>query len=230
VAAQFGSGRPVGDWYRRQVELDLQTGELRPEGMSIERLWELMIRLAEEFPDPIERRRQVGKLALEADTPSEAARRALVAGRLAGLGWPERPVAIVAVDTTTGERRVFDAHSGVDLVDAVAASSAVPGVWPPVTIGDTRYVDGGVYSSCNADLAAGYQRVLVLAPMADGEIDEQTALVNRTGEALVITPDADALAAFGTDPLDPAVRAPAARAGYHQGGRSAAAVIRLWDA
>ena len=228
VAAQFGSGRAVGDWYRRQVELDLQAEELRPEGMSIERLWDLMIRLAEEFPDASERRRQVGKLALEADTPSEAARRALVAGRLAGLEWPERPVAIVAVDAMTGERRVFDARSGVDLVDAVAASSAVPGVWPPVAIGDTRYVDGGIYSSCNADLAAGYQRVLVLAPIADGEIDAQMDQVRTTGLIELLTPDAEALAAFGTDPLDPAVRAPAARAGYAQGRRSAPTVARIW--
>ena len=228
VAAQLGSGLGVGDWYRRQVELDLQTEELRPQGMSIERLWELMIQLAEEFPDPSDRRRQAGKLALGADTPSEPARRALVAGRLAGLGWPERPVAIVAVDATTGERRVFDAHSGVDLVDAVAASSAVPGVWPPVTIGDTRYVDGGIYSSCNADLAAGYQRVLVLAPIADGEIDGQMDQVRATGLIELLTPDAEALAAFGTDPLDPAVRAPAARAGYAQGRRSAPTVTRLW--
>ena len=228
VVAQIGSGRPVGDWYRRQVELDLQTGELRPAGMSIERLWELMIRLAEQFPDPAERRRQVGKLALEADTPSEAERRALVAGRLAGLGWPERPVAIVAVEATTGDRRVFDAHSGVDLVDAVAASSAVPGVWPPVTIGDTRYVDGGIYSSCNAELAAGYQRVLVLAPIADGEIEEQMDQVRATGRIELLTPDATSRAAFGTDPLDPAVRAPVARAGYAQGRRSAPTVARLW--
>ena len=60
---------------------------------------------------------------------------------------------ITAVDAVTGEFTVFTADSGVDLVDAVAASCAVPGVWPPVTIGDRRFVDGGVRSPVNADLA-----------------------------------------------------------------------------
>lgn len=59
---------------------------------------------------------------------------------------------------------VFDATGQAGLVDAVAASCAVPGVWPPVTIGDRRFVDGGVRLLANADLAAGYERVLIVAP------------------------------------------------------------------
>jgi NTE family protein len=53
----------------------------------------------------------------------------------------------------------------VTLVDAVAASCSVPGVWPPTTIGGRRWIDGGVRSATNADLAAGYERVVVLAPI-----------------------------------------------------------------
>jgi NTE family protein len=99
-----------------------------------------------------------------------------------------------------------------------------------VTIGDSRYVDGGVYSSCNADLAAGSERVLVLAPMADGEMPVQVELLTRDGRVEVLSPDADSLAAFGSNPLDPAVRSPAGRAGYSQGQRSAAAIADWWTA
>jgi NTE family protein len=223
VAVQTGSGIPLQTWFDRQVEPASQNEELRPRGMSIAELWATMLRLLEEYPDPAERRRRVCALALDADTVPEPIRRAVVAGRLAGCGWPERATAIVAADAASGEREVFEAASGVDIIDAVAASSAVPGVWPPVTIGKSRYVDGGIYSSCNADLAAGFDRVLVLAPMADGELAGQVELVSRTGRVEVVVPDEESRAAFGADPLDPAVRSPAARAGFAQGQRSAAA-------
>ena len=69
---------------------------------------------------------------------------------------------ITAVDAETGEPVVFDRHSGVDLVDAVAASCS-SGL--PYRIGDGRYIDGGYRSNAdNADLAAGSARVLVLSP------------------------------------------------------------------
>jgi len=70
------------------------------------------------------------------------------------------------VEADTGDVRVFDKDSGADLVDAVTASCAIPGIWPPATIGSGRYIDGGTRSVVNADLAAGYQRILILAPMA----------------------------------------------------------------
>src|SRR5262249_57087434 len=72
---------------------------------------------------------------------------------------------IVAVDAHTGKPFVSARHSGVDLVDAVTASCAGPGV-PPHSIGDSRYIDGGYRSNENADLAAGYGRVLVLSPFS----------------------------------------------------------------
>ena len=53
---------------------------------------------------------------------------------------------------------VFDAASDVRLLDAVGASCAVPGIWPPVTINGRRYIDGGIRSAANADLAAGCDR------------------------------------------------------------------------
>lgn len=228
AAAQVASGTPILDWFQRQVDPALQNEELRPPGMSIADLWEAMVRLLEETSDPDELRRLTGSLALEADTVAEPVRRTVVAGRLPSDEWPARRMATTAVDAVTGERRVFEAGSGVGLVDAVAASSAVPGIWPPVTIGGARYIDGGVYSLCNADLAVGFDRVLVLAPMVDPALTDQLGAVAASGRSVVVSPDADALAAFSADALDPAVRAPSAEAGRRQGAEVAASLEDLW--
>ena len=229
VAAQIGSGIPVRDWFDRQVDPALQSQESAPRGMSVTELWETMVRLTDGIADPEERRRRIGAMAVAAETVPEPVRRAVVAARIPSLDWSERPIAVVAVDAASGERRVFDAGSGVDLVDAVAASSAVPGVWPPVTIGAARYIDGGISSLCNADLVVGYGRALVLAPMADPALADQLDDVGAKGRALVVTPDEESVRAFGPAPLDPAVRAPAARAGFAQGGRTAPEVRAFWD-
>ena len=90
--------------------------------------------------------------------------RATITAQLRSHHWPQRPMLIVAVDAHTGEPVVFDRHSGVDLVDAVAASCANGFGVRPYSIGDDRYIDGGYRANENADLAAGYGRVLVLSP------------------------------------------------------------------
>jgi NTE family protein len=228
VAAQVTSGVPIATWFERQVDPALQNVELPPAGLPVAQLFDILLRLAEEFPDAAERRRQVGALALATETVPEAVRLAAVADRLPGLTWPARPVAVTAVDATTGERQLFDRDSGVDLATAVAASSAVPGVWPPVTIGGTRWVDGGMASSCNADLVAGYARVLVLAPMPDADLADQVSLIATSGRVEVVVPDEESRTAFGLNPLDPAVRGPSARAGAAQGRGSARTVAGVW--
>ena len=232
VAAQIGSGLRVADLFDRQTVPALQSAELAPDLSRVVELMESWEKLPLEFPDPAELRRVVGQRALAVQTVPEAERRAVIAGRLPQHAWPSRKVAVVAVEAHTGDVRVFDKDSGADLVDAVTASCAIPGIWPPVTIGGGRYIDGGTRSVVNADLAAGYQRILILAPMADPTLDEQVAALEAAGEQVqvqVITPDDESTAAIGLNPLDPAVRAPVARAGYAQGERSAAAVARLWQ-
>jgi NTE family protein len=232
VAAQIGSGLAIAELFDRQTVPALQSAELTPDLGRVIELMESWATLPLEFPDPAELRRVVGQRALAVQTVPEAERRAVIAGRLPQHTWPSRQLAVVAVDAHSGEVRVFDNDSGADLVDAVTASCAIPGIWPPVTIGPARYIDGGTRSVVNADLAAGYQRVLILAPMADPSLDEQVAGLVGAGEeaeVLVITPDDESTAAFGLNPLDPAVRAPAARAGYAQGQRAAAAAARLWQ-
>ncbi len=232
VAAQLGSGLPLAGLFERQTVPALQSAELAPDIGRVAELMESWPQLPLEYPDPAGLRREVGQRALAAATVPEAERRAVIAGRLPRHSWPTRKLAVVAVEAHTGDVRVFDKDSGADLVDAVTASCAIPGIWPPVTIGAGRYIDGGTRSAVNADLAAGYQRVLILAPMADPPLDEQVAGLTRAagaGSVLVLAPDDESLAAMGINPLDPAVRAPVAQAGYAQGERAAAGVARLWQ-
>ena len=174
--------------------------------------------------------RRWGTLALETATISEAERRAVVAARLPVQRWPERPLTITAVGTATGELTVFDRDAGVDLVDAVTASCAVPGVWPPHTIGDQRYMDGGARSFTNADLARGSDRVVILVPVAStpmhaARLEREVATLSN---ATVIFVDADAIAAIGPNPLDPSRRRPALEAGRRQARAVAAELRTSW--
>jgi NTE family protein len=191
--------------------------------------------------DAADMRRRMGAAALEMDAASgssgQTQRRATVAARLPSQRWPQRPMLIVAVDAHTGEPVVFDRHSGVDLVDAVTASCAGPGV-PPHRIGGNRYIDGGYRSNENADLAAGYGRVLVLSPLGGrsrapldwgihlaAQADELRA---RGSRVETIFPDSSSRNAFGTNLMDPSTRPPAARAGYNQGIALAEQLTEFW--
>jgi NTE family protein len=135
--------------------------------------------------------------------------------------WPATRLRIPAVVAGTGEVHVFDNTSGVSLIDAVAASCAVPLVWPPMTVNGIRYIDGGVRSIANVDLAAGYRRVVVIAPAtaalrrANKPATQAAALGPEVRTALVSPSDA-ALTAIGRNPLDPDHRADAAEAGRKQ--------------
>lgn len=182
-----------------------------------------------EVTDPVERLRRMGEMALAAETVIEAERRSVIEARLPSSRWPGRNLSVVAVDAGTGETRVFDRGSGVGLVDAVTASCALPGVWPPATIGDARYFDGGFRSFTNLDLAAGHARTLAIAPMPDPVLHADAVSIAEHGNRVeVITPDRAAVAAFGADPMFPASRAPAGRAGFAQGQPTAGAVGALW--
>jgi NTE family protein len=187
------------------------------------------------YPDPVRAQARIGRMALAARTVPEADRRAVIAARLPSAQWPARRLLITAIDAVTGEFAVLDADSGVSLVDAVGASCAVPGVWPPVTMAGRRWIDGGVRSPANADLAAECERIVVLAPLPRGmraatAATHQAEALARAGRAVtVVSPDPDAVAAIGRNVLDPARRAPAARAGYAQAGPALDRVGTVWD-
>ncbi len=190
--------------------------------------------------DAADMRRRMGAAALDMDAASDSSVherwRATVAARLPGQLWPEQPVLITAVDARTGEPVVFDRHSGVDLADAVAASCASGFAY---RIGDRQYIDGGYRSNAeNADLAAGYARVLVLSPFGGRsrtpvgwgmhlaiQIDE---LLARGSRVETIFPDSNSEHMFGANAMDVSLRAPAAQAGFEQGSAIAGQLSEFW--
>jgi NTE family protein len=224
VAAQLGRGLGVDELYAWQVEPELQTTEIAVNVDLESFVAEIagVMRNASTIPDM---RRAVGKFALDAATVPEPERRAVIESRLPSHEWPVRALKIVAVDAESGAPRVFENGSGVSLVDAVTASCAVPGIWPPATIDGRRYIDGGVRSSANADYAVGASRVLVIVPMGNAELFPSekplTQAVDelRAGgaEVVIVEPDEASRAAISTNPLDPSTRKPAAEAGRAQG-------------
>ena len=188
--------------------------------------------------DASDMRRRMGAAALEMDASdgsSSTRWRDIVAARLPSRHWPRQPVVITAVDARTGEPVVFDRHSGIDLVDAVAASTSA---MTPYRIGDDRYINGGYRRSENADLAAGYGLVLVLSPFGGRSrmppawgMDLATQVDElRAGGSTVETvfPDPGAGDVFDANALDPSTRPQAARGGYDQGRTLADLLAETW--
>jgi NTE family protein len=179
-------------------------------------------------------RARIGAMALATATVPEEARRDIIAARLPNHSWPDTPIQLTAVNAHSGELAVFDRSSGISLVDAVAASCAVPGVWPPVSIGSERYVDGGVRSLTNADLAAGYRKVAVLIPMLlDPDHSARLDLeVERLGPATrvnVVMADRAAADAMGPNSLDPTRRRDAALSGLRQAADATPLLVDWWS-
>lgn len=175
---------------------------------------------------------RVGRVATASHEPGSVDREGVIRSRLPVQDWPDRDLRVTAVDTDSGEFTVFTRESGVDLVAAVAASCAVPTVWPPVQIGGRTYMDGGMRSTANVDVAIGAERVVVLAPLPRSlsrktSIRAQLAAVGAR-EWSVVTPDPEALAAFGRNLLDPAKRKVAAEAGMRQSGGLVDEIRHVW--
>jgi NTE family protein len=231
VGAQITSGVELETLVARQ--LDARSREIAVE-VDLLGLLMSMQRAIKGAGSPQEAGRRLGALALDASTVSESERLAVIRSRLPQPEWPRRRLLIPAVDALSGELVVFDRESGVELADAVAASCAIPGVWPAVTIAGRRYIDGAARSGTNADLAAGAERVLILTPtlpgappLLAGDLDAEIAALTP-GEAFVINADEVAIAAFGTNPLSPATRPAAVASGRAIGGAVASAVAAFW--
>lgn len=227
VAAQLGSGLGLDVLFDRQTAPS--STELNPD-VGIDEITELFAAaMLTPNTTTAEKLQKIGVVALSTQTVTEAVRRNVIAQRLPSHDWPDRVLRISAIDTATGELVAFDRSSGVGLVDAVAASCAVPAVWPPVTIGEHRYMDGGVGSSVNMALADDCDVAVVLvpsgrstpSPFGGGAAEEVDAF---GGSAFGVFADDESIAAFGPNPLDPACRKPSALAGRQQGRRIAAAV------
>lgn len=229
VAAQLTEGNPLADLYAHELadtsgDTSAAIGTRVLLGFVLAALWP---------GDRAKGRARLGRAALRARTIPESQRRTAIAARVRRDDWPAARLLVPAVDALTGEVRVFDRDSGVSLIDAVAASCAVPLVWPPMTVAGRRYVDGGVRSVANVDLARGYDRVVVIAPIvaAARRTDRPAAQARALGPGVrtaVVSPTDAALTAIGRNPLDPARRAPAAEAGRAQAAEVAERVRTAW--
>jgi NTE family protein len=235
VGAQATSGLSLPDLLARQTDPDRQAAELPP-GVDVPGLIARFVDDLAGARDAADEQRRIGAIALAADTRPEADRLAVIRSRLPEHDWPTDRLRVTAVDAHTGELVLFDRASGVPLVDAVAASCAVPGVWPPVTINGRRYVDGGMRSSENADLAAGHDVVLVLRVLSmpvSGRwaptLEDQVAELRAAGARVeVVATDEASQQALTDNPLDPATRTPAALAGLAQGRAEAERIAAFW--
>ena len=234
VAAQLSSGRPLDMLF--EVQVAESSAEIDP-GVDVDTITELFLSaLGAPYEESRDKTRQqmqrIGAVALATKTVPAPARRRVIAQRLPSHDWPDRALRLTAIDVASGELTVFERKSGVDLVDAVAASCAVPGAWPPVAIGGRHYMDGGVASSVNLVVAADCDAAVVLvpsgvdapSPFGAGPAAEITSFA---GAAFAVFADGDSLAAFGPNALDPGCRVPSALAGREQGRREAAALARF---
>ncbi len=236
VGAQIASGTELAGLFASQLTPVEQSKE-RMVAFDATQLMEVWSQAVKEgISDSKAMRARIGAYALTAPTVSEAERHIIIEARLPAHTWSQRRLQIAAVDTETGAEYIMDRESGVSLVDAVAASCAVPGIWPPVTIAGRRYMDGGMRSATNADLAQGYDRVLILNPLGAnanafgvGPASEATTLKREGSQVLLIEPDPASVTAIGLNPLDPATREPSALAGRAQGRELAASVAALWS-
>lgn len=237
AASLVTSGISLQEMFQRQVDPALQAREI-PAQLDLEKIGNAFTQAIQGSKDITEILQRIGELALREETVPEAARLEVMASRLPVHSWPqEKRLLIVAVDAVSGQRIAFERESGVKLLEAVAASCAIPMVWPAVTIGGHRYIDGGTYSNENADLAVGAQRVLVIRPETPPlllvSLDQQLDLIRQHGgnaEVIVMDEATKAvLAGVGGNPLDLTIRGDAARAGREQGRRVASQIASFWQ-
>lgn len=203
-------------------------------------LLEQLVQAKSDGRSPSEILKRYGALALSAAAGQDASnRRPTITAQLPVRKWPSKKLMIVALSAERGERRAFDVASGIELVDAVIATTASFG-WPPVLFEGEHYFDGGYYSTDNADLADGFDRVMILALKRPPEIpflgiatlDDGVRFLEQNGSAVeVIQPDERALEAFaGAGGLmSPRISAPAAIAGRKQGKLIAGGVAMFWE-
>ncbi len=227
VGAQVTSGHDLDDLY---------DGQLRPPDGEIGADMGLGVVLRMLAPavvpgSPRAKRRRVGHAALRAHPPGAEERIAVIRSRIEVDRWPDRDLRVTAVDAETGRFVVWDRGSGVDIVHAVASSCAVPVVWPAVEINGTPYIDGGMRTPANADLAHFADRVVVLAPLPrgvnpQGDVRRQMSRLPR--ERALVIPDSEANRTFGRNVLDPAKRADAARTGLRQSAEVIDRLAALW--
>lgn len=228
--SRLASGQPPRELYERQltgadrVDLDVTAAQ------TFRFLWAAL-----GSRDPERSVQRLGRAALAASTSPASGMYDTVRTLLCGVAdWPARDLRIAAVDAVSGEVGVFGAGMKAGLVDVVAASCAVPLIWPPVTLDGRRWIDGGSRSTSNIQLARGYGRVLAVAPIPKAvgphpSAQQQAAELAAGGTAVfLVCPDRADRRAMGRDMTANARVPAAARAGYFRAADLAAGVAAVW--
>ena len=212
------------------------------------RLEQLMSSVAEAASNPEEAeaiRARLGRTAVETATIDEVYWLQMF-DVFAGAEWPDG-FACTAVGTADGRYRLWDRDDGVDVQYAVASSCAVPGIFPPVTIDGTRWMDGGVRDMLNADAAAGHDTVLAVSctlleippelstPVLEALFSATRAQLEglrRSGASVeTVVPGQEMLeiSAWGLNLMDFGAAAAAYEAGVRQGREEAARLRDFWN-
>ncbi len=233
-AAQLAGYTDLAELYQRQVDPSLQVSEMKPSLDYWSLAWHVLPILMN-YREPRKRNRAIGKLARAARTVAPEERLAIIDQRLQGKNWSDKDLVLIAVEIDSGKKLELHREIGVSLRDAVAASCAVPFAWPPVKIEGKLYMDGGLRSYDNADLAAGFRKVLILSPLGtkkkasksalDGDIEK---LKLKGAEVQIIAPDIASRTAMGSNVLAPESRLPSAAAGLEQGRVLAPELMSFW--
>ena len=239
VGAQLATGCNLQELYERQARLPDQPGEPVPT-RDLGAFRQAMATVAQtggrtQTGLTQAARAQIGAMALAAELGSEESRLATIESYLPVRTWPRRRLLITAVDVADGEFVVWDKDSGVPLLQAVASSCAAPMVVPPITINGRRFMDGGMRSGTSADLATGYDLVVVIAvsTLTPNEMSkpggEIAGLLAGGSHVELLLPDGPSQQAIFPNVLDPARTVYCAQAGFAQGVAMAASLRHALD-
>jgi NTE family protein len=184
---------------------------------------------------------EIGALAASARTIDEDAWIAATGGSVGVADWPHDRLKLVAIDVEDGRLGVHDRASAAPLDRAIAASCAVPGMFPPIAINGRRYMDGGVRSGTSADLLLVDEPevVVIVAPLsrastaigalAERCLDHEVEALEAAGARVIkVLPNEADVAAFGPNLMD-AAKAQAGREAGAARGRALATTLRdVW--
>ncbi|GAA2157993.1 patatin-like phospholipase family protein [Kitasatospora kazusensis] len=228
VAAVLAAGQDPGRLATPVRPTDSSSGPPQVDGR---RVGEAFAVLGDAASNPAEARRRVGLIALAAETGPEQAHVARMRAMAGAEHWPDRRLLITAMDAETGTPEVFDRTGGASLASAVAASTAFPGIYPPITVNGRRYMDGSLRSATNADLATGARTLVVIDPQAHlfpRELLQQELAAAGAHTAVTIEPDPASVRAFGPDLNDRTAWEPAYQAGLRQAADAAEQLRLAW--
>lgn len=249
VGAALAFGRPAEELLATQREIEDQPA---PRGTTdgafdLAPLIQQFMKLYTSDAPPQQLRAEIGAFALQAKTAMTEDEWLATFGASETFGagaWPAKPYVCTAVDAETGEFVTWSKDSGVPLLRAIASSCCVPGIFPPITINGRRYIDGGMKSATNADLAAGYEKVVIvsvtsgmerasafpaLAERAKKRMDDELGAITSNGGVYeMLVPDEASRGVMGMNLMDFKRRGEIADAGVAQGKREAARIAAFW--